>query len=130
MGIPETEITLLNAADLSVEPITVSAIADTGALHLILPEHIAIQLKLKELEKKEVTLANGTKQVVPYVGPLLMRFKNRQGFGGAIVMGDEPLLGAIPMEDMDLIVIPRTRSVDVNPANPNIAVSLAKGLRE
>ena len=41
-------------------------------------------------------------------------------------MGDEPLLGAIPMEDMDLIVIPKTRTLAVNPENPNIASSLAK----
>ena len=41
-------------------------------------------------------------------------------------MGDDVLLGAIPMEDMDLIVIPSTRTVDVNPASPNIATSIAK----
>jgi hypothetical protein len=32
------------------------------------------------------------------------------------------------MEDMDLIVLPGTQQVAVNPANPNIAVSIAKGL--
>jgi hypothetical protein len=53
-------------------------------------------------------------------------FKNRTGFTGALVMGDQVLLGAIPMEDMDLVVSPRTRSVDVNPASPNLARSLAK----
>ena len=30
------------------------------------------------------------------------------------------------MEDMDPVVLPRTRCVDVNPASPNIAVSTAK----
>jgi hypothetical protein len=45
-----------------------------------------------------------------------------------MVLGDEALLGAIPMEDMDLVVLPGTQSVAVNPANPNFAASVAKGL--
>jgi len=41
-------------------------------------------------------------------------------------MGDQTLLGAIPMEDMDLIVVPLTRTLDVNPGSPNIATSIVK----
>ena len=55
-----------------------------------------------------------------------MRFKNRVGFGGALVMGDQVLLGAIPMEDMDLIVVPKTRTLDVNLESPDIASSITK----
>ena len=44
---------------------------------------------------KEVTLADGSTRLLPYVGPIEMRFKNRAGFGGAIVMGDQVLFGAI-----------------------------------
>jgi hypothetical protein len=73
-----------------------------------------------------VTLANGHKITVPYCGPVEIHFKNRRCFTGAMVMGDEPLLGAIPMEDMDLIVIPNRHTVDVNPISPNIPMSLAK----
>jgi hypothetical protein len=39
----------------------------------------------------------------------------------ALVLGDQVLLGAIPMEELDLVVRPGTRSVDVDPASPNIA---------
>ena len=46
-----------------------------------------------------------------------------------MVLGNEVLLGAIPMEDLDLVVVPGTRRVIPNPANPNIAASIAKGLR-
>jgi hypothetical protein len=42
------------------------------------------------------------------------------------VLGDEVLLGAIPIKDMDLVVNPRDRTVDVNPASPNIASGIAK----
>ena len=41
-------------------------------------------------------------------------------------MGDEVLLGAVPMEEMDLVVNPRDRSVDVNPDSPNIAQGICK----
>jgi hypothetical protein len=64
--------------------------------------------------------------VVPYVGPVEIRFKNRVGFAGALVMGDQPLLGAIAMGDMDLVICPKTKMLDVNPSSPNIGVSVAK----
>lgn len=67
-----------------------------------------------------------TNRLVPYVGPIELRFKNRVGFAGALVMGDQVLLGAIPMEDMDLIIIPKTRTLEINPDSPNIASSTAK----
>ena len=38
-------------------------------------------------------------------------------------MGDEILLGLIPMEDMDVIIHPATRELTVNPESPNIAMS-------
>jgi hypothetical protein len=38
-----------------------------------------------------------------------------------VVLGDEVLLGAVPMEDMDLVVLPATRRVAVNPLHPNFA---------
>lgn len=55
-----------------------------------------------------------------------IKLKNRIGFCGALVMGDQALLGAIPREDMDLIIVPKTRTIDVNPLSPNIATSIAK----
>jgi hypothetical protein len=41
-------------------------------------------------------------------------------------MCDQVLLGAIPMEDMDLVIVPKTRTLDVNPDSPNIASSIVK----
>jgi hypothetical protein len=83
-------------------------------------------LALEETGRKEVTLADGSRKMVPYVGPVETRFKNRVAFVGAIVMGNEVLLGAIPMEDMDLVVLPQQRLVDINPLNPNFAAAKAK----
>ena len=63
-----------------------------------------------ELQGLEVrALADGHRRTVPYIGPI------------------EVLLGAIPMEDMDLILGPQLQSISVNPESPNIPVSLAAG---
>jgi clan AA aspartic protease len=128
MGLSYARLKLANARRPELAPVEVDALADTGALHLCIPEHIAIQLQLDELERREITIADGSTRLVPYKGPILVSFANRQCYTGAMVLGDEALLGAIPMEDMDLVVLPGRREVAVNPANPNFAVSIAKGL--
>ena len=102
------------------------ALADSGAVHLCIPEHIAIQLQLRELEQREVILADGRRRTVPYMGPIEVSFANRRCFTGAMVLGNEVLLGAIPMEDMDLVLRRQLQSITVNPESPNIPVSLAK----
>ncbi len=84
------------------------------------------QLQLRELERREVVRADGHRRSVPYVGPAEIRFRNRRCFTGAMVLGDEVLVGAIPMDDMDLVLRPQLQSVDVNPESPNIPLSLAK----
>lgn len=119
-------LTLSNPRLPDQKPVEVEALSDTGATHLVIPDHIRIQLALDETSKKEITLADGSKKMVPYVGPIETKFKNRVAFVGAIVMGDEVLLGAIPMEDMDLIVVPQQRVVELNPLNPNFAAAKAK----
>lgn len=126
MGLTNAKIQLRNPRLPELEAVEVDALADTGALHLYIPRHIQIQLQLEEIDTKEVTLADGSRKLVPYVGPIELRYKNRVGFSGALVMGETPLLGAIPLEDMDLVVVPKTREVIVNPLNPNIASSIAK----
>ncbi len=126
MGLVNAKVILTNPRKPDLESVEIDALAGTGSVHLCIPEHIQIQLELEEIDKKDVTLADGSEKLVPYVGPIELRFKNRVGFSGALVMGDQVLLGAIPMEDMDLIIIPKTRSIDVNPSSPNIATSIAK----
>ncbi len=129
MGLISAEIELSNPRDKNIKSITSKSLVDTGALHLCIPEHIAIQLELEELYKREVTTADGKKHLVPYMGPLSIKFENRGCFTGALVLGDEVLLGAVPMEDMDLLVSPAKQSLIVNPESPNIAMSIAKGIK-
>lgn len=126
MGLVMPENLLENPRDSTLQPLKVEALVDSGSVHLCIPEQVRIQLKLEEIDKKEVTLADGGKKLVPYVGPIMIRFKNRIGFAGALVLGDQVLLGVIPLEDMDLVIIPKERILDVNPYSPNIASSIVK----
>lgn len=126
MGLVNGKVILQNPRLPHLDPVDVVAMADSGALHLCIPEHVQIQLQLETIDNKEITLADGTRKLVPYVGPVELHFKNRVGFAGALVIGDQVLLGAIPMEDMDLVIIPKTRTLDINPDSPNIATSIVK----
>ena len=123
------EISLSNPREPGLAPFSAKALVDTGSNFLILPEHIAIQMKLEPNPidpTREVTLADGSHKTVPYVGPVSVRFGNRLCFVGALVMGDEPLLGLVPMADMDLVVYAEKRRLDVNPDSPNIPSAKAK----
>lgn len=129
MGLTNAKIQLRNPRRMDLGTLEVEALADTGAVHVCIPAHVQLQLQLEAVDNKEVTLADGSRKLVPYVGPIELRYSNRVGFVGALVMGDQALLGAIAMEDMDLVVVPKTQQVAVNPDSPNVATSVAKRLR-
>jgi clan AA aspartic protease len=126
MGYIHAEIELSNPRESGLNPLNVRAMVDTGALTLCIPEHVQLQLRLEEAEKREITTADGRKSVVSYVGPVKVRFRNRSAFVGALVLGDEVLLGAVPMGDMDLVLSPARRELIVNPESPNIPQALVK----
>ncbi len=126
MGLIYTEITLSNVRQPERQAITTRALVDTGAVHLCIPEHIALQLDLETYEEREVETADGHAHLRPYMGPILVQFDKRRCLTGAMVLGNEVLLGSIPMEDMDLVILPHRQTIAVNPANPNFAVTKAK----
>jgi clan AA aspartic protease len=126
MGLVTALLQLSNPRQPLLAPVEVAALADAGSIFLCIPEHVRLQLKLDVLETREVKPADGSRATHPYVGPLVVRFKNRTGFMGALVLGDEVLLGVIAIEEMDLVVNPRDRTVDVNPQSPNIATGIVK----
>jgi len=68
MGIVRAKINLSNPKEDALHPVEVICIVDTGATYLCIPESVALQLNLKELQKRDVTLANGHITEVPYVG--------------------------------------------------------------
>ena len=129
MGLIYTDIELSNPKDSSLKPVSVRALVDTRAMTICVPEHIALQLRLEEIEKREITTADEKRHVVAYVGPVQIRFEGRTCFTGALVIGDSVLMGAIPMQDMDLVVSPSGETITVNPQSPNIPSSIVKSHR-
>ena len=96
MGQIYADLILANPAKETLQSITVNALVDTGVLFLCIPAHIALQLQLIEYEKREVTIADGSKKLVPYVGSIKINYLNRMCVTGALVLGEMVLLGAIP----------------------------------
>jgi len=120
VGMVHADIRLSNPRKPKLKAMTVRAMVDTGAMTICIPQRVAVQLQLPEIEKREVTTADERSHLVPYVGPIQIEFENRTCFTGALVLGESVLLGAIPMDDMDLVVSPSGRSITVNPRSPNV----------
>ena len=114
-------LTLRNPRSPDLPAVEVEVLANTGSTFLCVPAAVAEALRLEIYDHKDATIADGSRRRVPYLGPLEVRFKNRVALGGALVIGERVLPGAIPMEDMDLVIRPRDRQVDVNPASPDAA---------
>ena len=128
MGLIYTAISLSNPGDSSVQVLQAQALVDSGAINLCIPMRIAEQLKLELLETREVITADAQRTSVPYVGPVQVSFANRSCYTGALVLGDSVLLGAIPMEDMDLIINPHEQKLTVNPESPNTPSAIVMNL--
>ena len=126
MGMIRAEIELGNPTKPDLKPLTVEALVETGAMTICIPEHVAVQLGLETIETREVTAADEKSHLVPYVGPLRVRFEKRTCFTGALVIGETVLLGAVPMEDMDLVVSPAAETIVVNPKSPNVPSAIVK----
>ena len=99
----------------------VKALVDSGAGSLAINERIQKRLGLPHFRIGVAELADGSKITVEVVGPVGVRFQNRETVAYAHVLprNAEPLLGAIPMEDMDLVLHPKKQLLEVNPASPD-----------
>ena len=95
--------------------------ADSGAIRLTINEEIRSQLGLRKRTSMDVLLADGTKRTLEVAGPVKIKFKERDCITDAFVLpnNEEPLLGAVPMELMDLIIIPSAEKLDYNPLHPD-----------
>lgn len=139
MGMVYADITLINGDDLAlakrhiigeeeVRQMTVNMIVDSGAYQMAINENIQAQLDISFIEKRKLIMADGSVKEFDVVGPIHVKFKNRTAICSAVVLdGDnEPLLGAIPMEEMDVIIHPRRQELLVNPDHPYVATLAMK----
>ena len=139
MGLTTATIQLANGidsgrarvGDLSeskVRSLTVESMVDTGAYLLCINEHIRNQLGVPTIRRHEAEFADGSLRMVDIVSPIEVTFENRGTTCEAMVMpGDaQVLLGAIPLEGMDVCVDPKRQRLIVNPLTPYLARHVVK----
>ena len=120
MGLVYADITLKNAGDVTevqrgrimereVRSLAASALVDTGAWTLVINEDTRRKLGLIIEGHDSVTLADGTSQTYSYTEPVRVQWKDREMTCQPMLLPDatDVLLGAIPLESMDLIVDPK-----------------------
>ena len=131
MGLVYAQIRLTNADDIALSKrnyitkdeiryINANAMVDSGAYMLAINESIKIQLGLDVIDEKTAQLADGSLVTLDVVGPIQVIFENRKAMCNAMVLSGETevLLGAIPMEEMDVLIHPKEQKLIVNPAHP------------
>ena len=132
MDLTYANIELVNQADAEdyrrkrigedeVRQITVRAMVDTGSIMLCINESIKDALGLDIIGRRRSQLANGQIIELDVVEPVIVRFLDRDCVTRALLLPDdqETLLGAIPMEEMDLYVHPgRNELLPVHPEGP------------
>jgi hypothetical protein len=119
MGLTYASITIQNSEDVAdyrrnrigedeIREVTVNAMVDTGSVQMAINEEIQQALGLEIYDYRPSILANSLRVSLPIVGPIIIKLFDRYSMTSAIVRpGDsEPLLGAIPLEEMDLYVHP------------------------
>jgi clan AA aspartic protease len=124
MGLVYSEIVLKNALDVGkaregsipekeVRAVTVNALVDTGAGTLVINEETRQKLGLTIESLRRATLADGASEVYNVTEPVKICWENRDTACRALVIpgANKILLGAIPLEDMDLIIDPQRQKL-------------------
>ena len=124
MGFVYENINLKNAGDVmnaqrgiinetDIRQLKVLAMVDTGAITLIINEAIRQELGLAVRGEQRIRLANESAQTCQYTDPVEIHWKNRHVVTQALVLAgvEEVLLGAIPLEGLDVIVDPANREL-------------------
>ena len=139
MGLIRTEIELVRGNDLAlveegylkakkVRSVKVTALVDSGAYMLVINEEVKAQLSLKSKRKELAILADGSQLELDVVGPIEVRFKTRRTTVDALVApgATEVLLGAIPLEGMDVLLDPNKQKLILPPTRPYVAQTILK----
>ena len=119
MGLVHADFVLTHL--FSKKSVCIRALVDTGATQVFVTPAIARELGFdsEEVSRQNVTVADGRRLAVPHLGPVNIRFADRSCHTDVFVLGDECLVGVIPLEGMDLVVDPKARQVVTNPAHPD-----------
>jgi clan AA aspartic protease len=101
----------------------VKFLVDSGAYMMAINEDIVAQLGLEKVDSRLAEMANGEVIKLDVVGPLELRFGTRRSSVDAMVLpgNSECLLGAIPMQDLDLVIFEKEEKIMINPEQPYIS---------
>jgi aspartyl protease family protein len=121
------DLTLAEAGSLDadkVRTVEVEALIDTGATMLMLPADVVERLGVAIKGYRKVRYADSRVEEVPLVGGIKIEIRGREAFVSALVgpAGSTPLVGQIPLEEMDFVVDPKSRELRPNPASPDAPV--------
>lgn len=100
--------------------LTVEAVIDTDATMLVLPLNIVKELNLRKMRDVNVRYGNNKVEVKPVYSIVTVEIMGRAGEFSVLAEeeGSQPLIGQIVLEQLDLIVDPRTKTVTPNPKSP------------
>ncbi|MEH3106633.1 MAG: clan AA aspartic protease [Sphingomonas fennica] len=126
MGTVYARIALSNMLRDDLRPVEIDALVDSGAINLCIPDIVRRELGFEISRTRVAQMADGSLVEVGIVEPVSVRFDNRQTTTTAMVLGTEVLLGAIPMQDMDVMIDPRNERLIVPPDRPNFALAKVK----
>ena len=129
MELIRQHVRLSNPHEPHLEEIDAVALVDSGAAELCIPERLAQQLRLKYAGERVVEFADGRQEAADVMITVKLDVFGLSWAGQAVVIGNEVLLGALPMESLGLQVDPRGRRVFPDPASPNVPTAVLKGVR-
>jgi len=97
-----------------------NVLVDSGAWKLCINENIQEIMNLPFIRKEGLRLADGQTVEYDLVGPVIIRFDEREANCEAIVLPGEtrPLLGVVPMESLNLVIHPLREELVVNTEGP------------
>jgi len=143
MGYVYAEIQLTNEGDVElnyrgllpedqIRRVTTTALVDTGAWDLVINEEVQQQLNLRFLERRTVKMADETLMELDVVGPIEVRFENKRAIVEAVILPgtSEVLLGAYPMEGLDVMIDPKGERLLVNPPWPNNPKAYIRAIKQ
>jgi clan AA aspartic protease len=134
MGLVYATITIINGEDITlakrniigqeeIKQMDLNILVDTGSINLCLNEVIQEQMQFPVVDKRKAETADGRIVECDVVDYVVLKFKNRSTTCRAMILPGscEPLFGAIPLEDLDVIIHPQRQELIVHPDHPYFA---------
>jgi clan AA aspartic protease len=130
MGEVRAKVKLINALDRAlarrgqikkeeIRSYETDALIDTGAVSSVVPQYVMEQLGLESDGQRVAEYADGRKDIVELTEPINFEIMGRRTSEGAMVLGDEVIIGQTILEVLDLQVDCRNQKLIPNPAHPD-----------